>query len=63
MKTAGVPEHQWTFSGPAKVAESQDEAVEMILGGKIVEVAKAERLFTAPADPRTAAFISGEYVC
>ena len=37
MKTAGVPEDQWVFSGPAKVAESQDEAVEMILGGKIVE--------------------------
>ena len=36
VKTAGVPEHQWQFSGPAKVAESQDEAVEMILGGKIV---------------------------
>ncbi len=35
VKTAGVPEHQWTFSGPAKVAESQDEAVEMILGGQI----------------------------
>ncbi|MDN5570521.1 MAG: dihydroxy-acid dehydratase [Propionibacteriaceae bacterium] len=37
VKTAGVPEHQWTFSGPAKVAESQEEAVEMILGGRIVE--------------------------
>ena len=37
VKTAGVPEHQWTFRGPAKVAESQDEAVEMILTGKIVE--------------------------
>ncbi len=37
VKTAGVPEDQWVFSGPAKVAESQDEAVEMILGGKIVE--------------------------
>ena len=37
VKTAGVPEHQWVFSGPAKVAESQEEAVEMILGGKIVE--------------------------
>ncbi|MDO8121991.1 dihydroxy-acid dehydratase [Isoptericola sp. b490] len=35
VKTAGVPEHQWTFSGPAKVAESQEEAVEMILGGRI----------------------------
>ncbi|MEL4358892.1 MULTISPECIES: dihydroxy-acid dehydratase [unclassified Luteococcus] len=37
VKTAGVPEHQWQFSGPAKVAESQEQAVEMILGGKIVE--------------------------
>ncbi|MCT1459355.1 dihydroxy-acid dehydratase [Aestuariimicrobium sp. p3-SID1156] len=37
VKTAGVPEHQWAFRGPAKVAESQDEAVEMILTGKIVE--------------------------
>ncbi|WP_372594606.1 dihydroxy-acid dehydratase [Actinotalea sp.] len=37
VKTAGVPEHQWSFRGPAKVAESQEEAVEMILGGKIVE--------------------------
>ncbi|HHU39132.1 MAG TPA: dihydroxy-acid dehydratase [Propionibacterium sp.] len=37
VKTAGVPEHQWVFSGPAKIAESQEEAVDMILGGKIVE--------------------------
>lgn len=37
VKTAGVPEHQWVFTGPARVAESQDEAVEMILGGRIVE--------------------------
>ena len=35
VKTAGVPEHQWEFSGPAKVAESQEEAVDLILGGKI----------------------------
>lgn len=35
VKTAGVPEHQWNFSGPAKVAESQEQAVEMILGGQI----------------------------
>ena len=35
VKTAGVPEQQWTFAGPAKVAESQDEAVEMILSGRI----------------------------
>ncbi len=35
VKTAGVPEHQWTFAGPARVAESQEEAVEMILSGKI----------------------------
>ena len=30
------PEHQWTFRGPAKVAESQDAAVEMILAGNVV---------------------------
>ncbi|MFV0425982.1 MAG: dihydroxy-acid dehydratase [Beutenbergiaceae bacterium] len=35
VKTAGVPEDQWTFRGPAKVTESQDEAVEAILSGKI----------------------------
>ena len=35
VKTAGVPEHQWEFSGPARVAESQEQAVEMILGGQI----------------------------
>jgi dihydroxy-acid dehydratase len=35
-KIAGVPAHQYHFSGPAKVAESQEEAVELILGGKIV---------------------------
>ena len=37
VKTAGVPEHQWEFSGPARVAESQEEAVEMILSKQIVE--------------------------
>ena len=37
VKTAGVPEHQWEFFGPAIVAESQDEAVEMILGKKVKE--------------------------
>jgi dihydroxy-acid dehydratase len=36
VKTAGVPEHQWTFAGPAKVAESQEQAVEMILAGKVI---------------------------
>ena len=37
VKTAGVPEHQWTFSGPARVAESQEEAVEMILSKQVQE--------------------------
>ena len=32
-KTAGVPEELWRFSGPAKVFESQEAAVEGILGG------------------------------
>ncbi len=36
VKTAGVPEDQWVFRGPAKVTESQEEAVEAILGGRIV---------------------------
>ncbi len=30
-----MPEHLWTFRGPAKVTESQEEAVEAILGGRI----------------------------
>ncbi len=36
VKTAGVDESIWTFSGPARVFESQDAAVEAILGDKIV---------------------------
>ncbi|WP_409483666.1 dihydroxy-acid dehydratase [Arsenicicoccus dermatophilus] len=35
VKTAGVPEHQWSFSGPARVAESQEDAVAMILRGDV----------------------------
>jgi len=35
VKTAGVPENQYVFAGPAKVAESQEQAVELILGGQI----------------------------
>src|SRR5512135_464862 len=36
VKTAGVDESIWTFSGPARVFESQDAAVEAILGDRIV---------------------------
>jgi len=36
VKTAGVSEDVWTFSGPAKVFESQDDAVTGILAGEIV---------------------------
>ncbi len=36
VKTAGVDEKILTFSGPAKVFESQDDAVEAILGDEIV---------------------------
>ncbi|MCO7048768.1 dihydroxy-acid dehydratase [Proteus terrae] len=36
VKTAGVDEDNLIFSGPAKVYESQDDAVEAILGGKVV---------------------------
>ncbi len=35
VKTAGVPEEQWTFRGTARVSESQEAAVEAILGGAI----------------------------
>jgi dihydroxy-acid dehydratase len=36
IKTAGVDESIWKFSGPAKVFTSQDAACDAILGGKIV---------------------------
>ncbi|MBB5420916.1 dihydroxy-acid dehydratase [Paraburkholderia atlantica] len=36
VKTAGVDESQWLFSGRARVFESQDDAVEAILGDKVV---------------------------
>ncbi|WP_206956243.1 dihydroxy-acid dehydratase [Trinickia acidisoli] len=36
VKTAGVDESQWVFSGRARVFESQDDAVEAILGDKVV---------------------------
>ncbi len=36
VKTAGVDESIWKFSGPAKVFDSQEDAVEGILGDKVV---------------------------
>ena len=35
VKTAGVDESIWHFSGPAKVFDSQEDACEGILGGKV----------------------------
>jgi dihydroxy-acid dehydratase len=35
VKTAGVPEELWTFSGPAVVFESQEDAVAGILDGTV----------------------------
>src|SRR5579859_2803853 len=35
VKTAGVPEELWTFSGPAVVFESQEAAVDGILAGRV----------------------------
>ena len=35
VKTAGVDDDNLTFSGPARIFESQDEAVAGILGGKV----------------------------
>ncbi|WP_105565940.1 dihydroxy-acid dehydratase [Microbacterium halophytorum] len=37
VKTAGVDESIWTFSGPAVVCESQDEAVRRILAKEVEE--------------------------
>lgn len=36
VKTAGVDESIWNFTGPAKVFDSQDAACEGILGGRVV---------------------------
>jgi len=36
VKTAGVPEELFTFSGPARVFESQEDAVDGILSGRVV---------------------------
>ena len=36
VKTAGVDKSIWRFSGPAKVFDSQEDAVDGILGGKVV---------------------------
>ena len=36
VKTAGVDESIWKFSGPAKVFDSQEAACDDILGGKVV---------------------------
>jgi dihydroxy-acid dehydratase len=36
IKTAGVDENLWKFSGPAKVFQSQDAACEGILSGKVI---------------------------
>jgi dihydroxy-acid dehydratase len=35
VKTAGVPESIWTFSGPARIFESQEDAVQGILGNQV----------------------------
>lgn len=35
VKTAGVPENIWKFRGPAHIVESQEQAVEVILGDKL----------------------------
>ena len=36
VKTAGVDESIWKFTGPAKVFDSQEAACEGILGGRVV---------------------------
>jgi dihydroxy-acid dehydratase len=36
VKTAGVPAELWRFSGPARVFESQEDAVDGILAGRVL---------------------------
>lgn len=36
--------------------------VGLLLGGELIEIASTEQFFTAPDDPRTAAFTSGKFV-
>lgn len=36
VKTAGVDESIWHFKGPAKVCDSQEQAIDDILGGRVV---------------------------
>jgi tungstate transport system ATP-binding protein len=38
------------------------QRVGLMLGGRLIEIAEAKRFFTAPADPRTTAFVRGEMV-
>src|SRR3954451_20831387 len=35
IKAAGIPEELWHFEGPARVVESQEQAVEVILGKQV----------------------------
>jgi dihydroxy-acid dehydratase len=35
IKTAGIPEDVWRFEGPARVVESQEDAVSVILGRQV----------------------------
>jgi tungstate transport system ATP-binding protein len=43
-------------------ARRLSERVAFILGGRIIEAGKTERVFTEPQDSRTAAFVQGEMV-
>ena len=38
LKTAGVEEGLWEFSGPARVVDSQEQAVSMILNREVLEL-------------------------
>ena len=49
FKTAGVSEENFRFSGPARVVESQEEAVSVILGKKLVAGEVLVVLYEGPA--------------
>ena len=52
VKTAGVDESIWTFSGPAVVCESQEDAVEAILAKRIKEATSSSSATRAPRAAR-----------
>ena len=62
VKTAGVDESIWTFSGPAVVCESQDEAVEKIpVSYTHLDVYKRQRVASKGSTTRLSATVAPSF--